>query len=35
MELIKPEIGLLFWMSVSFLTLLFLLGKFAWPMILK
>ncbi|HNP48518.1 MAG TPA: F0F1 ATP synthase subunit B [Bacteroidia bacterium] len=35
MELIKPEIGLLFWMSVSFLVLLFLLGKFAWPMILK
>ncbi len=35
MELIKPEIGLIFWMSVSFLTVLFILGKFAWPMILK
>lgn len=35
MELIKPEIGLIFWMSVSFLAVLFILGKFAWPMILK
>ncbi len=35
MELIKPEIGLIFWMSVSFLCVLFILGKFAWPMILK
>jgi len=35
MELIKPEIGLIFWMSVSFLIVLFILGKFAWPMILK
>lgn len=35
MELIKPQIGLVFWMSISFLTVLFILGKFAWPMILK
>ena len=35
MELIKPEIGLIFWMTISFLCVLFILGKFAWPMILK
>ncbi|REJ80911.1 MAG: F0F1 ATP synthase subunit B [Bacteroidetes bacterium] len=35
MELIKPSIGLIFWMSISFLTVLFILGKFAWPMIMK
>jgi F-type H+-transporting ATPase subunit b len=35
MEIIKPEIGLIFWMSISFLVVLFILGKFAWPMILK
>lgn len=35
MELIKPQIGLVFWMSISFLSVLFILGKFAWPMILK
>ena len=35
MELIKPEIGLIFWMTISFLLVLFILGKYAWPMILK
>lgn len=35
MELVKPAIGLLFWMTVSFGILLFLLGKFAWKPILK
>jgi len=35
MELIKPSIGLIFWMSVSFLTLLFILKKFAWKPILN
>jgi F-type H+-transporting ATPase subunit b len=35
MELIKPGIGLIFWMSISFLIVVFILGKFAWPMILK
>jgi F-type H+-transporting ATPase subunit b len=35
MELIKPGFGLIFWMFISFLSVLFILGKFAWPMILK
>lgn len=35
MELIKPSIGLIFWMSISFLTLLFILKKFAWKPILN
>lgn len=35
MELIKPDIGLLFWMIVSFGILLFVLIKFAWKPILK
>lgn len=35
MELIKPQIGLIVWMSVSFLTVLFILAKFAWPIIMK
>jgi len=35
MELINPEIGLIFWMTVSFLILLLLLGKFAWKPVLK
>ena len=34
MELVTPEIGLLFWMTISFLTLMFLLKKFAWKPIL-
>lgn len=34
MDLIKPEIGLLFWMVVSFLLVFFLLKKFAWKPIL-
>ena len=35
MELVKPAFGLVFWMSVSFLIILFLLKKFAWPVILN
>jgi len=35
MELIKPSIGLIFWMSVSFLSLMFILKKFAWKPILN
>ena len=35
MELVKPEIGLIFWMSVTFLIVLFLLTKFAWKPILS
>ncbi|MDR1864438.1 MAG: F0F1 ATP synthase subunit B [Bacteroidales bacterium] len=35
MDLVKPDIGLLFWMLVSFLIVLFLLKKFAWKPILN
>jgi F-type H+-transporting ATPase subunit b len=35
MDLVNPAIGLLFWMTVSFLIILFLLTKFAWKPILK
>lgn len=35
MELITPEIGLIFWSALSFLVLLFILKKFAWGPILK
>ena len=34
MELVTPEIGLVFWTTVSFLILLFLLAKFAWKPIM-
>ncbi len=35
MDLITPELGLIFWTTLSFVILLFLLGKFAWKPILK
>jgi F-type H+-transporting ATPase subunit b len=35
MELITPGLGLLFWMTLVFLLLLFILGKFAWKPILQ
>ncbi|MDR1876970.1 MAG: F0F1 ATP synthase subunit B [Flavobacteriaceae bacterium] len=35
MELLTPSVGLVFWMTVSFLILLLLLKKFAWKPILK
>ncbi|MCH4154696.1 MAG: F0F1 ATP synthase subunit B [Muribaculaceae bacterium] len=35
MELFKPEIGLVFWMFIVFLLLLFVLGKYGWPAIIK
>jgi F-type H+-transporting ATPase subunit b len=35
MELIKPSFGLIFWMFVSFIAVLLILRKFAWPIILK
>jgi F-type H+-transporting ATPase subunit b len=35
MELVKPSIGLIFWMIVSFSIILFLLKKFAWKPILE
>ena len=34
MELVSPGLGLIFWMTLSFGIVLFLLSKFAWPMIL-
>lgn len=35
MELIKPDLGLLFWMILSFSIVLYVLVKFAWRPILK
>ena len=35
MELFTPEIGLVFWMFVVFVLLCVLLGKYAWPVIIK
>lgn len=35
MELLNPGIGLLFWMSLSFFVLIWLLAKFAWKPIMK
>lgn len=35
MELVTPDIGLIFWMTLTFLGLLFILAKFIWPPILK
>ena len=35
MQLVTPDIGLLFWMLVSFLIVFFLLKKFAWKPILN
>src|SRR6202012_400366 len=35
MELVTPSIGLVFWATVCFAIVLFILGKFAWKPILK
>lgn len=35
MELFSPDFGLIFWMFVSVFLLVLLLGKFAWPFIVK
>ena len=35
MGLINPDVGLIIWMTLSFLILLFLLGKFAWNPLLN
>src|SRR6202012_4227151 len=35
MDLVTPSIGLVFWTTLCFAILLFLLGKFAWKPILK
>ena len=34
MDLVTPAIGMIFWSTLFFLVLLFVLGKFAWPAIL-
>ena len=35
MKLVTPDFGLVIWMTLTFLTVLFLLSKFAWNPILK
>lgn len=35
MELLTPHFGTIFWMTISFLTVLFILRKFAWKPILN
>ncbi|MBW6459343.1 MAG: F0F1 ATP synthase subunit B [Bacteroidales bacterium] len=35
MELIQPGLGLIFWMTLSFLAVFFILRKYAWKPILK
>ena len=35
MELFKPDFGLVFWMFVVIVLLCILLGKYAWPVIIK
>jgi F-type H+-transporting ATPase subunit b len=35
MELVTPHIGLIFWMTLSFGIVIWLLGKFAWKPIMK
>ena len=35
MDLITPELGLIFWTTLSFVILVFLLGKFAWKPIIS
>jgi F-type H+-transporting ATPase subunit b len=34
-DIVKPELGLFFWMMVTFLIVLFLMTKFAWKPIVK
>jgi F-type H+-transporting ATPase subunit b len=35
MELINPGVGLIFWMTLAFLAILYILGKYAWGPIMK
>ena len=35
MDLVTPDIGLVFWTTLTFLLLVWLLGKFAWKPILN
>ncbi len=35
MQLLNPGLGIIFWMTIIFLIVIFILGKYAWPSILK
>jgi len=35
MQLLNPGLGVIFWMTIIFLVVIFILGKYAWPSILK
>lgn len=35
MGLLTPDLGLLFWMFLTFIILLVILGKFGWPVVMK
>jgi F-type H+-transporting ATPase subunit b len=35
MQLLTPELGLIIWTLIAFLVVLYILGKFAWPAIMK
>jgi len=35
MELVNPGIGLIFWMALAFVAILYILGKYAWNPIIK
>lgn len=35
MELVSPGIGLIFWMTLAFGLLLFIMGKFVWPPVMR
>ena len=35
MELLTPDLGLIFWTLLAFLVVFFILKKFAWPAIIK
>lgn len=35
MDLLTPGIGLIFWMTIIFLIVLFILGKWGWPVLIK
>ncbi len=35
MQLVTPELGLIFWMTITFLLLFVILKKFAWPVIVS
>ena len=35
MQLINPGLGIIFWMTLTFGIVVFILGKYAWPSILK